>query len=70
MAKNAPTDDAGNDEYISLYQFAHANVPNPYTVELMAGFYHVQETAKPPHLADTETNWHALIKEYATAEVK
>lgn len=58
-------------DYISLHDFAHGNVPNPYPIELMAGFYHTQETAKPTaHLADTEENWHSLIKAYSEQEVK
>lgn len=55
--------------FISLSSFAQANAKK-YGIELMGGFYHSQETAKPPHLADTETNWHKLIDAFKKQEVK
>lgn len=68
MAK-ADVQDVSGEVFISLSSFAQANAKK-YGIELMGGFYHSQETAKPPHLADTETNWHALIEKFKKREVK
>jgi len=53
--------------YVHLHSFAQSNALK-YGVELMGGFYHVQEKAL--HFADTEENWHKLIDKYAKQEVK
>jgi hypothetical protein len=66
MAKEKQT---SNEVYISLSAFAQSNAKK-YGIEMMGGFYHSQETAKPPHLADTEAIWHSLIQNFAKQEVK
>lgn len=66
MAKATET---SNEVFISLASFAQANAKK-YGIELMGGFYHSQETAKPPHLADTEANWHKSIEKFMKQEVK
>jgi hypothetical protein len=61
--------ETSNEVFISLHAFAQANAKK-LGVELMGGFYHSQETAKSPHLADTEANWNALFEEFSNREVK
>jgi len=66
---NEPVEATQEVAYIPLYRFAQ-DFAKKYGVEMMGGFYHTQETAKPPHLADTEDNWHKLIQAYAKKEVR
>lgn len=51
----------------TLKAFADQNAIK-YGIEIMAGFYHEQETAT--HFADTDENWSRLMNEFKTKEVK
>lgn len=65
MAKNVVVEEAV--QLVPLNTFAQENAVK-YGVELMGGFYHVQETKL--HFADTEENWHKLFNDYSKQEVK
>lgn len=55
------------EEYVPLETWAQSNALR-YGVELMGGFYHVQEKGK--HYFDTEAGWQSLMEAYKTQEVK
>ena len=52
--------------YVSLYTFAQGHAKK-YGIEMMGGFYHSQESTG--HFADTEENWHHLMKQFQGKEV-
>lgn len=56
-----------SEEFVSLAHFAQSYAKK-YGIELMGGFYQVQEVAK--HFADTESNWHDLMEKFKNKEVK
>jgi hypothetical protein len=53
--------------FMPLRQFADTYAKQ-YGIELMGGFYHVQESLKK--FADTEANWHKAIEKFSKEEVK
>lgn len=62
-----PAEVVDNVAFIPLETWSQGNALT-YGVELMGGFYHVQEKAK--HYFDTAAGWQSLIETFKTQEVK